>query len=298
MRTMEKLKSNLVTVAVIFFIIAILMPIFILVLYVVPYPDSINGIMRVDNIGSTADFLAGTMTPFLTIAAFFLLLKGYFMQKEELAQTREEMKKSAEALEQQRNIMEEDKNLSKSQKDFEFCITLINDLRDTFKNIEIACLKIRIKDKKVIFYEKNYEKRDLYSFFNILANIIRQNVDGVKDWEGLSKIKNEKLKKGNLKDYAEFVIHSPAFNYYSKLYFLLSFIDNQIKDKNIKYLALKYLAVNLTLGEKIILFYINGIAILPIEEENNKFNDLLIKYKRDIIILDSLKDTEENVERM
>ena len=73
---MDKLKNNLVTIAVIFFIIAILMPIFILGLYVIPYPDCVDGIMGVDNIGSTADFIAGTMTPFLTIAAFFYYSKA------------------------------------------------------------------------------------------------------------------------------------------------------------------------------------------------------------------------------
>lgn len=124
---MKIIKNNLVATAMVSFTIALLMPIITMLLYVFPYPYFINGVMHVDNVGSTADYLAGTMTPFLTIAAFFLLLNGYFMQKEEIAQTREEMKRSAEALDQQRKIMEEEKILSESQKELEIFIKLNED---------------------------------------------------------------------------------------------------------------------------------------------------------------------------
>lgn len=295
---MNVIKNHLVTIAVVFFAIAIFMPFVTIGLYIFPYSDSFNGIMRVSNVGETADFLAGTMTPFLTIAAFFLLLKGYFMQKEELAQTREEMKRSAEELKQQRQIMEAEKNLSKSQKDFEFCIALINDLKKTFENIKITFLKYNIKDQTVNFSSDKAENISLNVFFNRLSNIINKKVNGVNDWDGLAEIKNDKLRGGNLKKHAEFVIHSPAFNYFTKLYFILLFIDKYIVDKTIKNLALRYLSVNLTLGEKFILSHIKTKKIIIIEGDNNSFVSLLKKYEDNILTMDILKNNSKKDERV
>lgn len=136
-RILNVVKSNLVTIAVGFFIIAIFMPVLTILLYTYPYSSSINGIMNVDNVGSTADFISGAMTPFLTISAFFLLLKGYFMQKEELAQTREEMKRSAEALDQQRKIMEEEKNITKIRNELDIFFLLFKNWENNIKTIRL-----------------------------------------------------------------------------------------------------------------------------------------------------------------
>lgn len=294
---MNVIKNHLVKIAVVFFVIAIFMPFVTIYLYNYQYPDSVNGIMGVNNIGSTADFLAGTMTPFLTIAAFFLLLQGYFMQKEELAQTREELQNSANELKEQRQIMEAEKNLSKSQKDFEFCIALINDLKKTFENIKVTFLKFNIEDQTVKFSSDKTETISLNVFFNKLSNIIRKKANGVNDWDGLAEIKNDKLRGGNLREHAEFVIHSPAFNYYTKLYFILLFIDRYIIDETIKNLALRYLSVNLTLGEKFILSHIKNKKIIVVEEDNNNFISLLKKYEDNILTIDILKNNSERDER-
>lgn len=281
---MEKLKNNLVTIAVIFFIIAILMPIFILVLYVVPYPNSVNGVMGVDNIGSTADFLAGTMTPFLTIAAFFLLLKGYFMQKEELAQTRAEMKRSAEALDRQRKIMEEEQNLLKLQKEFDFCVNLINDLKYTFQNIKVLFSSASIDyENKIIKYSYKLDKEvSLCTFYNNICNIIILKLNEVNDWEDLEKIEQENFYGKNLKNHAEYIVHGIAFNYYSKLYYLLNYVDNEICDEHFNKKILKYLSVNLEPCEKVMLFFIMNKKCSVIEQD--KMISLIRKYNEYITI--------------
>lgn len=124
---MEKwFKNNLVTLAVISFGIAILAPFVTAYFFQKEYCEKINGILGVDNIGSTADFLAGTMTPFLTMAAFFLLVKSYLLQKEELRLTRDEMSKTATALEQQRQIMEEETKQSMNKNEMDMFLSLFN----------------------------------------------------------------------------------------------------------------------------------------------------------------------------
>lgn len=283
---MNVIKKHLVTIAVWSFIIAILMPIFILGLYVIPYPDSVNGIMGVENIGSTADFIAGTMTPFLTIAAFFLLLQGYFMQKEELAQTRKEMKNSVEALNEQRKLMEEEKNLFKSQKDFEFSVTLISDLRKTFSNIEIPFYNFDIDEtsKKIVFLYSEGEKNiSLEKLFDFLGDVLVKQIGGITSWDDFDKIKHECFHNGSLKTHVEYFISACGFNYYSKIYFILKYIDNEILDENTKCLVLNYFVANTTLSERVILIHIINQEITGVCEDYEKFVSLLLKYERFIV---------------
>lgn len=279
---MNVIKNHLVTIAVVFFVIAIFMPFVTIGLYIFPYSDSFNGIMRVSNVGETADFLAGTMTPFLTIAAFFLLLKGYFMQKEELTNTREEMKRSAEELKQQRQIMEAEKNLSKSQKDFEFSVTLISDLRRTFSNIEIPFYDCNIDEnnKEVVFlYDKGLINMSFEEFCGCLGNLLVKKVSGINSWNDFDKIKHDGFYQGSLKNHIEYVISACAFNYYSKIYFILNFIDNEILNENTKRLVLNYLQANITLSEKVMLIQIREKNIRGVCENDEKFISLLSKYE-------------------
>lgn len=279
---MNVIKNHLVKIAVVFFVIAIFMPFVTIGLYIFPYSDSFNGIMRVSNVGETADFLAGTMTPFLTIAAFFLLLKGYFMQKEELTNTREEMKRSAEELKQQRQIMEAEKNLSKSQKDFEFSVTLISDLRRTFNNVEIPFYNFNIDEtnKKIVFlYNEGERKISLEKLYDLLNDLLVKEINGIKSWDDFDKIECEWFHKGSLKTHVEHFISACGFNYYSKMYFILKYIDNEISDENTKSLVLNYFSVNTTLSERVILMHIIKQKITGVCENYEKFVSLLSKYE-------------------
>lgn len=279
---MEKIKNNLVTVAVIFFIIAILMPIFILVLYVVPYPNSVNGVMGVDNIGSTADFLAGTMTPFLTIAAFFLLLKGYFMQKEELAQTREEMKKSAEELKYQRTIMEEEKKIFQEQREYEMFMRMFEDFRKSFNDISfyVPIISYNGNLQRVSVNCLKNERITLKQFFDIITNIFNDHCNGIFIWQELEIIELNPVYQDNLKKFAEHIISGEGYNYYAKLFLILDFIDNNISNVQIKDIILKTLFVGIKPSEKYILDTIIVQNIVILEEYDEKFRALLIKYKK------------------
>lgn len=280
---MNVIKNHLVEMSVAFFGIAILIPFLTIYLYNYQYPDSVNGIMGVDNIGSTADFLAGTMTPFLTIAAFFLLLKGYFMQKEELTQTSKELSESTKALNNQLTIMKKDQKLNEEQKEFEFCIKLINDFREEFSKIEIDFWSFTIsKDEEGnncvrIDYQKQ-KKIKLDIFYGYICNIINKKCNGVNEWKELDKIQNELLYEGNLKSTAEFIICAYAYNYYAKLYFLLHYIDTKVNSESIKTSSLKYLSVNLTVSERFLLHYIRSERIILFGKQTDDFIKLLDKF--------------------
>lgn len=279
---MEKLKNNLVAIAVIFFVIAILMPIFILGLYVIPYPDSIDGIMGVDNIGSTADFLAGTMTPFLTIAAFFLLLKGYFMQKEELANTREEMKRSVEALDQQRKIMEEEKIIFQEQREYEMFMRMFEDFRKSFNDISfyVPIISYDGNLQRLSVDCLNNERITLKQFFDVITNIFNDHCNGIFIWKELEIIKLNPVYQDNLKKFAEHIICGEGYNYYAKLFLILDFIDNNISNDHIKDIILKTLLVGIKPSEKFILDTIIVQNIVILEEDDEKFRTLLRKYKK------------------
>lgn len=114
------------------FWLAVLMPVLVILFYnisfIIPF---FNGIMDLKGVNEVGDFLGGTMTPFLTIAAFFLLLQANKIQnealttsKEELELSRQEMAKSTQALEDQRKIMrqEMDNNQEKRELDTFFIL--------------------------------------------------------------------------------------------------------------------------------------------------------------------------------
>lgn len=285
---MKIIKNNLVVTAMISFAIALLMPIIVMVLYVLPYPYFMNGVMNVDNVGSTADFLAGTMTPFLTIAAFFLLLKGYFMQKEELAQTREEMKRSAEALDQQRKIMEEEKNLSEAQKELETFIKLLERWEPIGDNIKFVVPKFKIDTKtNSLLYDpdcQEVEEVTLRVFYEILGKIFVKNSNGIILWRDLAKLKFKNFYTLDMKELADNVITARAFNYFARFYLVLKYIDG-MKCKDMKILALNNLKMALTLSERYIFSYVVlELNMHILDTEDKDFKNLLEKYK-DVLFL-------------
>lgn len=283
---MKIIKNNLVATAMVSFTIALLMPIITMLLYVFPYPYFINGVMHVDNVGSTADFLAGTMTPFLTIAAFFLLLKGYFMQKEELVQTREEMKRSAEALDQQRKIMEEEKNLSEAQNELETFIKLLERWEPIGDNIKFVVpkFKIDVKTNFLTYDCQEIEKITLKGFYEILGKIFFKNSNGIILWRDLAKLKFENFYTLDMKELADNVITARAFNYFAKFYLVLKYIDG-MKFINMKILALNNLKMALTPSERYIFSYaVIELDMHILDTEDNDFKNLLEKYK-DVLFL-------------
>lgn len=68
---------------------------------------SISGIMDIKGVNEVGDFLGGTITPFLTMAAFFLLLNADKIQKEMLKISKEETKASREELAKSSLVLEE-----------------------------------------------------------------------------------------------------------------------------------------------------------------------------------------------
>lgn len=283
---MEKIKNNLVTIAVVFFIIAIIMPALTVWLYTASYPNDINGIMGVDNVGSTADFLAGTMTPFLTIAAFFLLLKGYFMQKEELAQTREEMKRSAEALDQQRKIMEEEKNLSEAQNELETFIKLLERWEPIGDNIKFVVpkFKIDVKTNFLTYDCQETEEMTLKGFYEILGKIFFKNSNGIILWRDLAKLKFENFYTLDMKELADNVITARAFNYFAKFYLVLKYIDG-MKFINMKILALNNLKMALTPSERYIFSYaVIELDMHILDTEDEDFKRLIKKYREFFVL--------------
>lgn len=283
---MEKIKNNLVIIAVGSFVIAIFMPILTILLYTASYPNDINGIMGVDNVGSTADFLAGTMTPFLTIAAFFLLLKGYFMQKEELAQTREEMKRSAEALDQQRKIMEEEKNLSEAQNELETFIKLLERWEPIGDNIKFVVpkFKIDVKTNFLTYDCQETEEMTLKGFYEILGKIFFKNSNGIILWRDLAKLKFENFYTLDMKELADNVITARAFNYFAKFYLVLKYIDG-MKFINMKILALNNLKMALTPSERYIFSYaVIELDMHILDTEDEDFKRLIKKYREFFVL--------------
>ena len=108
----QNIYNNLIKIAIILFAIGIVSPFFTIFFFNLSYTDSLNNLLKVDNIGSVGDFLSGSTTPFFTMAAFLILLKSYFLQKEELKATREEMEASTKALEAQMQIMKNEAQIS------------------------------------------------------------------------------------------------------------------------------------------------------------------------------------------
>lgn len=126
---MMKIKSNLVSIAAILFVIGLISPFIVSIFFNMPYHSSVNNLLKVDNVGSVGDFLSGSMTPFFTMAAFLMLVKSYFLQKEELEATRKEMQDSAAALEAQKNIMKEEAKLTSDKNTLDIFFMLYNNWR-------------------------------------------------------------------------------------------------------------------------------------------------------------------------
>ena len=126
-RLVEIIRDRLVSLSIGFFIIGCLSPIITIFFFNFSYADSLNNLLKVDNIGSVGDFLSGSTTPFFTMAAFLILIKSYFLQKAELKAAREEMEASAKALEAQKQIMKNEAqvNADKNTLDIFLCFSII-----------------------------------------------------------------------------------------------------------------------------------------------------------------------------
>lgn len=168
------IKDNIVKIACTSFLIGLIAPVIFFASAKITYPDAINGTFKAEELGPIGDFLAGTMTPFLTIAAFLMLIKTYFLQKEELRQNREEMQRTAEALTQQKKIMEEEQKVLSIKSDIETFNELFNVYKTMFVNNHAIC-RINLINMEWINYD-DYNKyvfslRDFSEVFSKMYNI-------------------------------------------------------------------------------------------------------------------------------
>lgn len=128
-RLVEIIRDRLVSLYIGFFIIGCLSPIITIFFFNFSYADSLNNLLKVDNIGSVGDFLSGSTTPFFTMAAFLILIKSYFLQKAELKATREEMEASAKALEAQKQIMKNEAQINADKNTLDIFFMLFSNWR-------------------------------------------------------------------------------------------------------------------------------------------------------------------------
>lgn len=129
-RLVEIIRDRLVSLSIGFFILGCLSPIITMFFFNLSYTDSLNNLLKVDNIGSVGDFLSGSTTPFFTMAAFLILIKSYFLQKAELKATREEMEASAKALEAQKQIMKNEAQINVDKNTLDIFFMLFNNWRE------------------------------------------------------------------------------------------------------------------------------------------------------------------------
>lgn len=129
-RLVEIIRDRLVSLSIGFFILGCLSPIITIFFFNLSYTDSLNNLLKVDNIGSVGDFLSGSTTPFFTMAAFLILIKSYFLQKAELKATREEMEASAKALEAQMQIMKNEAQINADKNTLDIFFMLFNNWRE------------------------------------------------------------------------------------------------------------------------------------------------------------------------
>lgn len=125
----QNIYNNLIKIAIILFAIGIVSPFFTIFFFNLSYTDSLNNLLKVDNIGSVGDFLSGSTTPFFTMAAFLILIKSYFLQKAELKAAREEMQASAKALEAQKQIMKNEAQINADKNTLNIFFMLFNNWR-------------------------------------------------------------------------------------------------------------------------------------------------------------------------
>lgn len=129
-RLVEIIKEQLVSLSIGFFIIGCISPIITIFFFNLSYTDSLNNLLKVDNIGSVGDFLSGSTTPFFTMAAFLILIKSYFLQKEELKANRKEMEASSKALEAQMQIMKNEAQINADKNTLDIFFMLFNNWRE------------------------------------------------------------------------------------------------------------------------------------------------------------------------
>lgn len=154
-RLVEIIRDRLVSLSIGFFIIGCLSPIITIFFFNFSYADSLNNLLKVDNIGSVGDFLSGSTTPFFTMAAFLILIKSYFLQKAELKATREEMEASAKALEAQKQIMKNEAQINADKNTLDIFFMLFSNWRKLAdKEISNVYYKVgvdrNVTDKNVI----------------------------------------------------------------------------------------------------------------------------------------------------
>ena len=167
-RLVEIIKEQLVSLSIGFFIIGCISPIITIFFFNLSYTDSLNNLLKVDNIGSVGDFLSGSTTPFFTMAAFLILIKSYFLQKEELKAAREEMQASAKALEAQMQIMKNEAQINTDKNTLDIFFMLFNNWRE-LANKEIfnvyyqEIIDSNMIDKNVIdnyIFDRTYSSKE------------------------------------------------------------------------------------------------------------------------------------------
>ena len=146
----QNIHNNLIKIAIILFAIGIVSPFFTIFFFNFSYTDSLNNLLKVDNIGSVGDFLSGSTTPFFTMAAFLILIKSYFLQKEELKANRKEMEASCKALEAQMQIMKNEAQINADKNTLDIFFMLFNNWRE-LANKEIFNVYYKVVvDRKII----------------------------------------------------------------------------------------------------------------------------------------------------
>lgn len=159
------IKEQLVSLSIWSFIIGCISPIITIFFFHLSYTDSLNNLLKVDNIGSVGDFLSGSTTPFFTMAAFLILIKSYFLQKEELKANRKEMEASSKALEAQMQIMKNEAQINTDKNTLDIFFILFSNWRkladkEIFNVFYQVVIDRKMIDKNVI---DNYIFGGMYS---------------------------------------------------------------------------------------------------------------------------------------
>ena len=274
----EWFEKQLVPMAGISFVLAILAPFVTVCFYQMEYNPKINGILGVDNIGSTADFLSGTITPFLTMAAFFLLLKSYLLQKEELKLTREEMRKTATALEQQRQIMEAEKKQSLIKNEMDIFLSLFNNWNDNKGKLSFKVF-MQLKNEPMPRIMKTQYTDYVVVDIDVYGEHIDRLLQVVMTTGKFEFLRNMQGISG-AKEHSE-IIRNLTITlrlYFSMLTNMLVYIDTCNSDTKHKNIMLNIIKYGLSYGE-------NAILKLYISDTINDFciyDDLRLQLKEKI----------------
>lgn len=279
--------------------LSILMPILLFIFYRFPYPECINGLTNVQDIGASADFLAGTITPILTLAAFLLLLESYNLQKEELKLTREELEKSTNELKEQRQIMEAEKILSTEKNEIDIFFALFQNWRNSVKSIKYKSYFLFIYNNRKGEYELKSSVGDngannfYYSDINEYGHHLNLILNIVAPMKCFSTIKILHDSKGSIE--YNYIMENLKYNS-NQLYFgfnnLIKYSD-RCGDKN-KEIIYEIIQSSLSWSEKFILNMIASDFILgKIEDsdiERKKLKKNLYKLKIEMPNYDKISD--------